>query len=216
MEHSSFDHAARMLADAARSRRTAFGTILLAALGGTVGRAVAPASGYAKRKKRRKKRRPSLQFAFVCPGPTAATALGSGDFRRAQVFAATRSGSLRQIRVGIVKNGGSTPGDFLVQLLTTIGAPAVPDHSPLAVIAATVIPDGAVPEGASTLVANFVGPQLVQGTEYATVVSRPGSDAFASQIHVTDECPGVLSDAFGTGPFSNTATFDSVVSVLVT
>jgi len=163
----------------------------------------------AKRKCKQPKS-PALKPAFACPGP--ADGGGTGT-RIGQVFAATRSGMLRQIRMGIVKPPG-THGDYIVQLLAASGSPASPDTSPQAVLAAVVIADAAVSVGATTLVANFAGTKLVQGTDYAVVVARRGTNALI-QSHTTDRCAGALIFAVGDDPFTINDDADTVVSVLV-
>lgn len=207
MVHPSFTLAARTFSLGTGSRRAALGTVLHAALGAIATGVVAAGHGDAKRKK---KKPPPLRLAYRCPAPPEGQGVGT---RIGQVYTATRSGTLRQIRVGIDKPAG-THGDYVVQLLAASGSPAVPDDSALGVLAAVVVPEASVSNGLTTLVANFAGTELVRGTAYAVVVGRRGGSA-AVQSHLTDRCAGALIFTTGTDPFSVNNNADAAVSVLV-
>jgi hypothetical protein len=215
MEYASVDRARQVRSNAARSRRIALESVLTAALGGLVGGIIAPAGGLATRKKRRKKKKPALHVAFECPGPTNGESLLLADGRVGQVFLAARSGALRQVRVGLIKNSAPAPGDYLVQLLTANVSPLVPHNSPVAVIAAKIVPEGSVPEGVSTLVASFSGPALVAGNAYAVVVTRRGSTADKVQTHLSNVCAGAWINAVGTDAFAVDINADARLTVLV-
>jgi hypothetical protein len=171
---------------------------------------LARADAVVAKRKCKQPKPPALKAAFACPGPTEGEGAGT---RIGQVFAATRSGTLRQIRVGVIKPPG-THGDYVVQLLAASGFPVSPDNSPQAVLAAVVLADAAVAVGSTTLVANFAGTKLVQGTAYAVVVARRGTTALV-QSHLTDRCAGALIFASGPDPFTINDDADAVVSVLV-
>jgi hypothetical protein len=136
-------------------------------------------------KRRRRKRRnqgndaPRLESAFRCEG-TSTTQLSGVGARIGQTFTATSDGSLREVRIGIVKNAGSV-GDYVVQLIEVDGANEQ-DHTALGVLAVATNPDGSAPDGASTLVAEFDGPELTTGTEYGVVLARPNSTQLAVQV----------------------------------
>lgn len=217
MPHPSFHlHLATAVSKAAHTRRTALETALAAALGGMTSEVVTPAASIAKRKKRRNKQKSALKTAYLCAGPGGSEENIEGTERYGQVFAAATSGSLRQVRLAIGKGSGSTPGNFVVQLLETSGSPAIPDPGPLAVLAAVTIPEAVVPEDVGTVVANFAGTPLVAGTEYAVVVSRPDSDVFRVGYHLNPAaCPGTVASNSGRDLFSLFDQLDFAVSVLV-
>lgn len=213
MDRDRFDRVARTMAGAAGSRRYALGAVAAGIAGSAAGTLLAT-GGAAKRKK--KKKTSTLAVAYECAGPKEAETPQVGEiWRIGQVFTATRSGRLRQVRVGITKADQTGPGDYLVQVLTASGAPPVPDHGGLGVIAAAVIPDAAVPEGDSTLVATFGGTPLAAGTAYGVVVARPGASTFSVQVRFDDPCEGEEVSAAGTSPFLNIDEQDAVVTVLV-
>jgi hypothetical protein len=135
--------------------------------------------------------------------------------RVAQIFAAGRNGTLRQIQFAIAKPAGAS-GDYLVQLVR-LSDNELPSNSPLDVMAAVTIPDASVPLGESTLVANFAGPFLVAGTGYAAVLSRPGTELGGLQTrihHGGSDCDGTIAVADGAGDF-DAQSGDVVVAVLV-
>jgi hypothetical protein len=210
MDARRFEHLIRAFVAAASRRRILRGLLPLLSAGMSValGDSVAAKN---KRKRKHRKKPPALNPAFACPAPPEGEGAGT---RIGQVFTATRSGTLRQIRVGIVKPPGTT-GDYVVQLLAASGSPAIPDPSALGVLAAVVIPDASVSDGLTTLVANFAGTELVQGTDYAVVVGRRGGNALV-QSHIGDRCAGALVHApDAEGPFSVNNNSDAAVSVLV-
>ena len=206
MDDLRFDRATKMLSGWIGSRRAALATA-------TGALAAAPP---AAAKRRKKKRKPLLKVAYTCAGPGDGEENTDPQERFGQVFAATRSGSLRQVRLAIGMGVGSVPGTFIVQLLKTSGAPAIPDPGPRAVLAAVAIPEAEVPEPVGTVVANFGGTPLVVGTEYAIVVSRPESDRFRVRCHTDPAaCPGSAAGDSGRDLFSLFDRLDLVVTVLV-
>jgi hypothetical protein len=127
---------------------------------------------------------------YQCPGPQETPGSGGGKTRIAQTFTAAQSGSLQKIAVGITKEEGSE-GDYVVELLA-VGADGKPTNTELASV---VIPNDAVPDGPSTLTANFSGPLLVAGTAYAAALSRPREelfDRFDFDVRAGDDCSGSL------------------------
>jgi hypothetical protein len=152
---------------------------------------------------------------FICPGPEEFVLAGDGSARVAQIFGASRTGTLRQIRIAIDKPIGAS-GDYLVQL-GRLMPNDLPSNSPIDVMAVVTIADASVPLGDSTLVANFAGPFLVAGTGYAAVTSRPGTNlgGLHTRIHQGgSNCDGTIAIADGEGDFDDQSG-DLVVSVLV-
>jgi hypothetical protein len=210
MDETRFAPPVQALADAT-GRRAALRSLgaaslaLLAALG-------LDAAAARKRKKKKRKKRgqgPPLGLAYQCAGAVEAAFSTGGSVLIAQRFAATRSGRLRQIRAPITKDPGT--GDFVIQLVAVSGAPnGTPSDYPLDVLETVTIPDASVPDGESTLVGTFAGPRLVQGTEYAAVVSRRGA---AFTPHARGGCDGVM---FAGAPYAPSPLgLDLIVSVLV-
>jgi hypothetical protein len=121
------------------------------------------------RKKKNKKKGPSLALAYECPGPPEDVGTYLSVSRVAQVFAAARSGTLRRIEFRI-ENGDTDSGDYVVQLLRVDGGTPLPGATQL--LASIAIPESDVPVGESTLTANFNGPELEAGMEYAAAIGR--------------------------------------------
>jgi hypothetical protein len=141
---------------------------------------------------------------------------GGAESRIGHVFAATVDGSLREVRIDIRKDAALPGGDYLVQLLATSGAPAEPDHTALGVLAVAIVPDATVPDGDSTLVAEFNGPDLVAGTEYGVVVARPGSPQLAVQkLALPAICLGTAVRTDDAEDEFLLINFDVIVEVLV-
>ena len=164
--------------------------------------------------------RSRLRRAYRCAGTPTNFVAEDADGRRAHRFTAKRSGVLRQIKLQVNKpDDPNNEGDFVVQLVKVIGSPdGEPSASPLDVLAAVTIADATVPTGISTLTAKFAGTQLNQGTEYAVVVSRPGSPLFAVGIlfeATGASCPGQMYAATGSGDFGSLIEHDMVVTVSV-
>ena len=200
MDGTRFDESAKELTG---SRRTVLTSGAALALGGL----------HAARSPRTvRARKRSLKPAYTCPPSIDASQDYSDGTRVAQSFTATRSGTLRQIKIGIVKNPSGS-GDYLVQVVRMDGT--VPSNNAIDVIAAAVVPDAQVKTGETTLVVSFGTTRLTQGTEYAVVVSRPSGFAL---LHTGGEtCEGRVFVASSTEAFSPTAaTFrDVIVTVRV-
>jgi hypothetical protein len=115
-----------------------------------------------------------------------------------------------------VEKAGS-PGDWVVSV-NAVDDFGIPIN---VVLASTTVPNGSVPDGLSTLTANFASPaDVTAGQNYAVVVTRPDSDDLGTGYRNTDVCPG---DAFTsdsqTGAFTQQCTgvlrCDLVVAVFV-
>ena len=185
------------------SRRTTLTTGAVLAIGAMLS-AVSPQTARA--------RRPKLKPAYTCPPSLPASQDYTNGTRVAQSFTATRSGTLRQIKIGIFKNPSGSGGDYLVQVVKMAGTD--PSNNAIDVIAAAVVPDAQVKTGETTLVASFGTTKLTQGTQYAVVVSR--TSAFDLRLEGTD-CEGRIFSASSTGAFSPTGLTlpDLIVTVLV-
>lgn len=231
MDTTPFAHRLHALANSP-SRRGALRLLAGAGVGGLISSGFAPTA--ARKKHKKKKRRggksprgsapasppppsppPSLDLAYECAGP----ALGLfgapwGNDRLAQRFVAGRSGVLRQVRFDVFKDA-SSPGDWVVQIVKAVGIGITrPSNSPLDVLAANTIADSSVPDGESTLSVSFAGPRLVKDTEYAAVLSRPGSTIWGARVHGVDTCGGQDFAALGGDAFISGGT-DLVLSVWV-
>jgi hypothetical protein len=185
------------------SRRTALTSGAALALGGLLS-ALSPRTARARKR--------TLKPAYTCPPPAQASASFAPGIRLAQSFTARRSGTLRQIKIGISKPSSLPGGDYVVQLVKMAGT--VPSENAIDVIAAAVVPDAQVKTGKTTLIASFGTTRLTQGTKYAVVVSRP------SNLRVFQEggdfCEGDPFIAPSTGNFTPfTSVGDMVVTVLV-
>ena len=189
---------------AATRRATLTGGAALA-VGGMLA-AISPRSARAAKKK------PKKAYNCALPADDAITFGGGGAARLAQSFHGNPdSGTLKQISVEVTKQGFTD--DYVVQLVKVIGG--VPAESPLDVLAAATIPNAQVPVGTSTLTAKFATTQLTQGTQYAVVVSRPGSNDLALPDRTGDDCEGDMFSAVGGGAFSDLGDLDMIVTVLV-
>lgn len=152
--------------------------------------ALAKKNGKKKRKKKRKNKkqdRPVTRADATCPGPP--DGVGgqvSGDSRLAQTFTALRTGRLVRAEIPIVKFAGSL-ADYILQL-ANVDAFGVPSNEVLAV---TSIANVDVPDGESTIALTFANAAVVEeGTQYALVLTRPGSDNLIWQNRFGDLCPG--------------------------
>ncbi len=160
---------------------------------------------------------PGGVLTYQCPGPKTDSLSSDGANRFAQTFIAERSGALRQIQFSIEKKPNTT-GNYLVQLLKVVGGK--PSHLPTDVLAALTVPDAAVATSSdATLTANFAGPALVAGNEYAAAFSRPGTGpgGVGANNRKGDgsACDGKWFNADGAGVFNEAAAQDILVSVLV-
>jgi hypothetical protein len=212
MDGNRFDDTLKVLTERMGTRRTLLAGVLL--LGGAAG-GLRPTPTEARRRQ--------LRRAFQCPGPTEDTfsiGSGSGDgARQAQVFRASRTGSLRQIKIALTKER-NTAGDYVVQLVKVTGSPnGTPSNSAADVLAKVTIPDAKVPVGTSTLTGTFTGPKLVQGNEYAAVVKRLGNTTLTTRTREgsnnADDCPNSqLFSSSGEQAFEKVFSQDMIVTVL--
>lgn len=164
-----------------------------------------------KRKKKKQKGAPPLDLAFACPGPAESFLAFQQRDRVAQVFVAGRSGRLRRIQIPVEKTSGDN--DYVVQLLRV--ADSVPLHTGINVLAAVPIPNSAVPAGESVLTADFSGPVLEEGEEYAAAVGRVGNLIVGMRVDSGNDCAGVPFSAVASDPFVASDDLDLVVSVFV-
>jgi hypothetical protein len=150
-----------------------------------------------KRRTRRTKRQPDPPLP---PGPinTGGFLITTGDQRIAQTFTALRTGPLVQAAVEILKGPGST-GDYILRL-GTVDAAGVPTNE---VLAASVVADRFVTDVFSTLTFDFANPAtVVAGTEYALVLTRPGSTQLEAIGTFDNPCAGrAFSSPSQTAPF---------------
>jgi hypothetical protein len=151
-----------------------------------------------KKCKQKTKKSTSSVLLYQCPGPVTGTFTNFSDTRFAQVFTAARSGSLHQIQFDVIKDAGSA-GDYVVQLLA-VGADGKPNNT---VLAHAIVPNDAVPDGATTLTASFSGPPLVAGQAYASAISRPPGSEIDLPATPGDNCAGTgfLQSPIETGAF---------------
>jgi hypothetical protein len=198
----------------AGSRRAALQSLSLAA-GSTLASLLGVAATEAKKKRKKRKKKPgspALQLAYECPGPPESVGTFLLISRVAQVFAAERSGTLRRIQFHINKDAGSA-GDYVVQLVRVdSGTPSsVATH----ILAGITIPNADVPDGESTLAADFLGPELTAGTEYAAAIGRVANSIELGNFTGTGNiCAGQTFASMG-GAFTESPTLDVVVSVFV-
>jgi hypothetical protein len=183
------------------SRRTVLAGLsggLLAAAPVVPGRDMAEARKKGKRRKKGKKQQqnpqqppsppgPVTRVDALCPGPSG-TSLGStdGNSRVAQTLAALASGALVRAELPIIKGAG-TNGEYIVRL-----SPVDPSGFPTnAVLAETSVSNLSVPTGPSIVAFNFANPaSVVAGTEYALVLTRPGSTHLQWEGNLGDSCSG--------------------------
>jgi hypothetical protein len=184
------------------------------AMGGTEAREKGKKKGSKKRKKRCKPKLAPRNLAYECPGTPTSFPEDDGSVRIAQLFAASRGGTLREIQMLTDKEASST-GDYTLQLLRVIDG--VPAHSPLDVLAATTIANTDVPDGESTLIGTFSGPELEGGTDYAVAIVRPGASGPrpGSRVGSGAACAGQVFSAQDLEEFEPAANSDLVLSVLV-
>jgi hypothetical protein len=164
-----------------------------------------------KCKKKKKKPTPPLQLTFACPGPPENFLAFQLSDRVAQLFVAGRSVPLRRIQIPVEKIAGEN--DYILQLLSVSNS--VPLHTGINVLAAVTISNAAVPAGESILTANFSGPELEEGVEYAAAVGRAGSLIVGMREDSGNDCAGVPFSAVGSGAFIASDELDLVVSVFV-
>lgn len=207
--------AARLRSHAAGSSRRG---ALAGLLGGVLGLvSLAPSGEKANAKKKKKPTSPQPKLAARC----AVEAIGVVDLhganlRYAQTFVPSQSGTVHQIRVAIYKGAGTT-GNYVVQLVPVFNG--TPAHQAFWIFAASMVNDGDVPTGASTLVANFAGTPISAGSTYAVVVVRLGGGKLAVGGVAAGTCANSsLFVASGSDPFfaaSEETGSDMVFSVFV-
>jgi hypothetical protein len=175
-----------------------------------------------KRRTRRKKRQedlplppgPITRVDATCPINTGGFLITTGDQRIAQTFIALRTGPLVQATVEILKGPGST-GDYILRL-SPVDASGIPTND---VIAASVVADRFVTDVFATLTFGFSNPAtVVAGTQYALVLTRPGSDQLEAIGTFDNPCAGrAFSSPSQTAPFvEDDEGFDMTFTTFVT
>lgn len=246
MEAQEFDRLTRVRATGASRRGVVAGlgrgfvAALSLALIGSANIADADAKGKKKRKKKKKQTAdspvppqdpqpspppppsspsppspPALQLAYECAPMQNDIITANSVHRIAQMFKPSQSGKLRQVQFAIAKEAGTT-GDYHVQLVACNGGD--PSASGNDVLALAVIPDSTVPVGDSILTANFDGPQLVGGINYAVAIKRLGE--FIVRGHNENPGAACLGKTFLSAGGSDfleysSGNFDAIVSVFV-
>ena len=213
MESNRFDDTIRRIGESRRGVLT--GTAGLA-LAGALSALPARSSEAAKKKKKKKKPAAEPKSAYTCAPSDTSDNFEAGSLTRyAQSFTATRSGTLREIRVLIDK--AVNDKDYEVQLVRMASAGDVPSNGPFDVMAAAIVPDEDVPTGRATLVAKFAATELVQGTKYAVVVSRFAAEMAIPVSFSGDPCEGTMASATAGDVFTNVTgpARDMTVTVLV-
>jgi hypothetical protein len=149
-----------------------------------------------KKRKRKKKDKPSptslpppgavTRADATCPDPTGAFLITDGDERIAQTFTAIGNGALVRAELVIFKVQG-TFGDYILHL-GAVDAFGVPSNE---VLAESVVANARVPANESTLTFSFANPATVAtGTQYALVLTRPGSSQLEWLGSFGDPCFG--------------------------
>jgi hypothetical protein len=177
MDAARFDHWTRVLATV-RTRRVA----LRAAAG-----SLAVATGFLTAPRPVDARR---RLLVACDYVPESFITGDGDGRLAETFVATRNGKLSRAKIVVEKLSGSS-GDYILRISPVSGSD-VPTND---VLAETTVSDARLAEGGPVTItgkfAKATAAQLVAGTRYALVVTRPGSGA--NQLRVSsktgDPCP---------------------------
>jgi hypothetical protein len=150
----------------------------------------------------------------TCPGPGGVyLAINNGNYRFAQTFTALASGPLVEAQLRIGKQVGSA-GDYILRL-SPVDAFGVPTNDVLASASAA---NSAVPDGFATVSFTFSFPfQIVAGTQYALVLTRPGSTHLLWEGHSGNTCAGHVYDSPSqTAPFlANFADLDLVFTTFV-
>jgi hypothetical protein len=140
-----------------------------------------------------------------CPGPgtgqVAPSGSPQGNGRVAETFTVQRSAELVYVAVDVFKLGGSSPGIYHVQIVSTDSS-GTPTNN---ILTQTLISDTGVPSGTSTVGAT-VPPLFVNaGQTIAIVVTRPGSNQLAAISRSGDPCAGqAFVSQSQLGPFSTT------------
>lgn len=212
MDTTLLDSFARFAPD--RSRRGVLARSGLAAggLAALLGSAGIGAKKKGKKNKKNEKKSGPPALAYACAGPPESVGTYHNIVRVAQVFQATRGGALRRIEF-LIDNEDSDSGDYVVQLLRVDNG--TPQHAATQILAATTIPEGAVPTGETTLAATFAGPRMESGTEYAAAIGRLGSPVRLGFFSGTgNACAGQTFASQG-GAFTGADGQDLVVSVFV-
>jgi hypothetical protein len=172
----------------------------------------------ARRKKRRQRIAPPpsgpiTRVDATCPINTGSFLITTGDQRIAQTFTTVRGGPFVRADLEIFKKIGSI-GDYILRL-STVDASGVPTNE---VLAASVVPNNRVPDLFTAITFSFANPAtVVANTQYALVLTRPGSDQLESIGSSGDPCAGrTFISSSQTAPFAeDTTTFDMTFTTFV-
>jgi hypothetical protein len=145
--------------------------------------------GKGKKKRKNKNNKAKTRTDATCLGAAAdegLVGLGVGNNRIAQTFTALSSGPLVRADLRISK-AETTSGDYIVQI-GTVDNFGTPTNEVLAVAS---VPSGGVPDGSSTVSFSFNRPlSVVAGTQYALILTQPGSNFLGWTGHFGDPCAG--------------------------
>jgi hypothetical protein len=116
---------------------------------------------------------------------------GDGDDRYAQSFTPSVAGKLSQVVVKVRKFEGTT-GGYILQIVNMVGGK--PDPNPANALATVKIGNRKVRAGLErTLTFNFAkdrAAKVLPGTEYAFIITRPGSTNLTVFKVNGNPCPG--------------------------
>jgi len=159
-----------------------------------------------KKRKTRKKDKPSppppspvTRADATCAAQTNEFFIADGNTRFAQTFTALTSGPLVSAQLQLNKDVGSA-GDYILQI-SVVDNFGVPTNE---VLAKTSVANVTVPNGTSTVTFPFASPfSVVAGTQYALVLTRPGSVNVSWHGLGGDACPGgAFKSPNQTAPFA--------------
>jgi hypothetical protein len=210
MDGTRFDDITRSLS-ANRTRRQAMKSAAAPALGGMVARLAAPAAMAARK--------------AVVRCQYDATTISGSDYvgRHAQVFKATQTGKLSEVKVRIIHRhepAGNLFGDYVAKIARVDAAGVPDDTTPLA---EKSFPEADLLTTEQTITFSFGGaaPKVQKGKRYAVVISRPEGgrlNQMERRIPDGDPCPGSVlyanSSATG-GTFNRVDGFDMVFAAVI-
>jgi hypothetical protein len=178
MKADRFDGLTRSLSAAASSRRRLLTGVAGGALGGLFGHPGVEV----KAGTRKKTASCTADNGFIA---------GDGDDRYAQSFTPSVGGKLSRVRVKVRKFEGTT-GEYILQIVSMVGGK--PDPDPANAFATAKIRNGEVRPGLErTLTFTFAKDRAARvqaGTEYAFIVTRPGSTNLTVFQQSLNPCAG--------------------------
>ncbi len=178
MDADRFDALARSLTDTATSRRR----LLASVAGGALGSLFGLAGVEVKAGTRKMTASCIADNGFIA---------GDGDDRYAHSFTPSVGGKLSRVRVKVRKFEGTT-GNYILQIVSMVGGK--PDPDPANALATAKIRSGDVRPGLErTLTFDFAKERAARvqaGTEYAFIITRPGSTNLTVFFGESNPCPG--------------------------